>query len=190
MTNEPESDPWDSRDDRDRQIDAETFRIAKQKVSVPAKLLITASVLMILLALANVAAVASGTDQKWQVQMLEYFEQQQPPGQAKDDLKKQIEEVRTRDRTPEYIQSAIFITLGLTLDILILVGGVRMNNLSGRTMATVGAICAILPINSCCCIGMPLGIWALIVLSNADVKAAFEASKVGGSSPPFADDLR
>jgi hypothetical protein len=40
-----------------------------------------------------------------------------------------------------------------------------------------GSILSIIPCtNSCCCIGTPLGIWALVVLLNSDVKLAFSRS--------------
>jgi hypothetical protein len=37
----------------------------------------------------------------------------------------------------------------------------------------VASIFAMLPCNPCCLLGLPIGIWALVVLSNEDVKDAF-----------------
>ena len=184
MANDRDDDRWG--EDSPRSLDPTTQRIAKEKVSVPAKMLIAAAIFMFLCAFANIGLAFSGEDLT--VQFLEFMEKQQPPGQAKEDMKKEVEKARTRDKTGEHIQAAAFSVLGLTLDTLILIGGLRMNSLRGRTLAMVGAICAIIPANSCCCVGMPIGIWALMVLTNADVKAAFEANKRLGQSPPLRDD--
>ena len=184
MANDRDDDRWG--EDSPRPLDPTTLRIAKEKVSVPAKMLIAAAIFMFLFALVRLGLAFSGPD--YSVQFLEYMEQQQPPGQAKEDMKKEVEKARTRDKTSEHIQAAALGVLGLTLDTFVLIGGLRMNSLRGRTLAMVGAICAIIPANSCCCVGMPIGIWALIVLTNADVKAAFEANKRLGQSPPLRDD--
>jgi hypothetical protein len=46
-----------------------------------------------------------------------------------------------------------------------------------RRMYGVALMGAILPIincgNNCCCLGLPLGIWALIILLRPEVKDAF-----------------
>ena len=70
----------------------------------------------------------------------------------------------------------LFTLLGLGLAVLILVGGLKMKNLENRSLAMASAIIALIPCFSCCCLlGMPAGIWALIVLSKPEVKAAFRS---------------
>jgi hypothetical protein len=60
---------------------------------------------------------------------------------------------------------------------LIFLGGSKMKQLQGYGTALAGAILSLIPCtNSCCCIGTPIGIWALMVLLNADVKLAFSRS--------------
>lgn len=189
MSTDRDDDRWgNDGDDRKAPMDSEAFRRAKGRVGLPAKLLIAGAGIMILLAVANIAMVVSGYDLtlKW----LELIEKQQPPGQARDDFKKEVEKARVRDRTPEYIQNAVGSALGLTLDFLILIGGLKMHGLRGRSLAIAGAICAVIPVNSCCCIGIPLGIWALVVLFDPNVKAAFEAVKSGVDPTPPNDDFR
>lgn len=58
---------------------------------------------------------------------------------------------------------------------LIFFGGLKMMNLQNYGLAMTGAILALIPcFTSCCCIvSIPIGIWALIVLLNQDVKQAF-----------------
>lgn len=55
-------------------------------------------------------------------------------------------------------------------------GGMQM--IRGKTyrLAMVGAIIALIPVSSCCFVaGVPLGIWALIVLRRPEVKAWFDS---------------
>jgi len=65
--------------------------------------------------------------------------------------------------------------LGIGLDILILMGGIKMKQLQNHGLAMAASILAILPCgNPCCCIGLPIGIWALVVLNRPEVKDAFQ----------------
>lgn len=63
--------------------------------------------------------------------------------------------------------------LGLCLAALILTGGLKMRQLQSYGLAITASILAILPCGNCCCIGLPLGIWALVVLNRPEVKDAF-----------------
>jgi hypothetical protein len=64
--------------------------------------------------------------------------------------------------------------IGLICSVPIFIGGGKMKQLTGYGWAIAGSILAIIPCtNSCCCLSMPFGIWALVVLLNSDVKAAF-----------------
>ena len=66
--------------------------------------------------------------------------------------------------------------LGLALAILIIVGAAKMKNLQSYALAMTSAIVALVPcISPCCCLGLPFGIWALVVLSDAQVQAAFRS---------------
>jgi hypothetical protein len=62
----------------------------------------------------------------------------------------------------------------LAIGVLVLWGALRMMKLSSYGLAITAAIIAMIPcVSPCCCLGLPFGIWALVVLSRADVKAAF-----------------
>jgi len=76
------------------------------------------------------------------------------------------------------IQSTGIGILQLVGSIFIFLGGIKMRALQGYGIAMTGSIMAIIPLctNYCCCTSMPFGIWALVVLMNADVKAAFRSS--------------
>jgi hypothetical protein len=60
------------------------------------------------------------------------------------------------------------------LSVLILVGALRMKKLRSYGLAVTGAIVALVPcISPCCVIGLPIGIWALVVLNKPEVKSQF-----------------
>ena len=67
--------------------------------------------------------------------------------------------------------------VGLIVGAVVLLGGLKMKNLSSRGMALTGTISALIPCVSPCCIGIPLGVWSLIVLSKPEVKNAFLSKK-------------
>lgn len=64
--------------------------------------------------------------------------------------------------------------IGLTLDGLVLFGAYCMQKLQNYGMAMTGAIVACIPFcGPCLILGIPFGIWSLVVLNNSDVKSAF-----------------
>jgi hypothetical protein len=64
--------------------------------------------------------------------------------------------------------------LGILVSGLIFFGGLKMKRLESHGLAVTASILAMLPCTSpCCIIGLPLGIWALVVLSKPEVKSAF-----------------
>jgi hypothetical protein len=71
-----------------------------------------------------------------------------------------------------YVQGVI----GLAVFAVVVMAGLRLMKLRSRGLVMTGAILAMLPcFTSCCCIvGMPLGIWAIVVLNKPDVASQFE----------------
>lgn len=64
--------------------------------------------------------------------------------------------------------------LGIALSVLILLGAIKLRSLRGYEFATTAAIVALLPcVTPCCLIGLPFGIWALVVLHSPAVKSQF-----------------
>src|SRR5262245_9569407 len=64
--------------------------------------------------------------------------------------------------------------VGLIWGAVVTLGGVKMMQLQSRGSVMVAAIFAMLPCNFCCLAGLPIGIWALVVLNNPEVKEAFD----------------
>ncbi len=70
----------------------------------------------------------------------------------------------------------IGLAAGIPLGIVIIIGAVRMKNLQSYGFAMTAAILAMIPcLTPCCALGLPFGIWALVVLSDPQVKAAFRS---------------
>jgi hypothetical protein len=64
--------------------------------------------------------------------------------------------------------------LAILLAVLVIYGAIKMKNLESYTLAMTASILALIPCTSpCCCLGLPIGIWALVVLVDTNVKSAF-----------------
>jgi hypothetical protein len=64
--------------------------------------------------------------------------------------------------------------VGLLVSVLILFGALKLKKLESYSFAMAATIVAMLPcISPCCCIGLPIGIWSLVILMKPEVKTAF-----------------
>ena len=70
---------------------------------------------------------------------------------------------------------AVFSVIGLIMAVVVFMGASKMKNAESYGFAMAAAIIAMIPcVSPCCLLGLPLGIWALIVLLKPEVKAAFQ----------------
>lgn len=83
-------------------------------------------------------------------------------------------------RMQEMQQGGTVLNIAMTLvgiagAAFVIYGAMQMMKLQSRTLAIVASILVMIPcFTSCCClIGIPVGIWSLVVLMKPDVKAAF-----------------
>lgn len=68
---------------------------------------------------------------------------------------------------------------------LIIYGGIKMLNGERIGIVKTAAVLSILPLTSCCfLIGIPIGIWVLVVLRKPEVLQVFEGPGPGLSGPP------
>jgi hypothetical protein len=65
------------------------------------------------------------------------------------------------------------IVLVLAIYGTMLLGAIKMKKLESYGLAMTASILALLPCSLCCIIGLPIGIWSLVVLSKPEVKSAF-----------------
>jgi len=81
----------------------------------------------------------------------------------------------------ERMMMGVFGTLGVVLGLvgalcgaLHILGGIKMRKLESYGLCMTASILAMIPCTSpCCLIGLPIGIWAIVVLSKAEVKSQF-----------------
>ena len=67
-------------------------------------------------------------------------------------------------------------SIGLILSIIVLIGAIKMKALENYGFAMAASIIALFPcIGPCCFIGIPFGIWSLVVLSDPLVKSSFRS---------------
>ena len=66
--------------------------------------------------------------------------------------------------------------VGIIVGIVVLIGAMKMRKLQSYGFAMTAAIIAMIPcISPCCLLGLPFGIWALVILLKPEVKASFTA---------------
>jgi len=64
--------------------------------------------------------------------------------------------------------------IGMLMAVVVFMGALKMKNLQNYGFAMTAAIVAMVPcVSPCCWIGLPIGLWALIVLNKPEVKSAF-----------------
>jgi hypothetical protein len=98
----------------------------------------------------------------------------QPPQERLPPYKKWVQE--------QQLRSVVFSILGLAGGFVIIVGGLKMRQMTGYRWAVAGALLAAIPgMNSCCCAGLPIGVWALVTLFGTDIRLAFtRITEMGG----------
>lgn len=177
--------PDDRYDDRpddgydDRRRGPGVVERGRAAVSMPGLFLIVNGLFgLAILALASVPMVF---DPDMLVRTLKDVAANQPAGQQKQDLEKQIEDLENKlqqNRGAMVMQNAVELAIGGLLNLLAVFGGFKMRSLSSYGWSMAGAIVSLIPCaTGCCCTGIPFGIWALVVLSRPEVKAAFAARR-------------
>jgi predicted Zn finger-like uncharacterized protein len=72
-----------------------------------------------------------------------------------------------------YITGVLSMVGGCIWGGLVIAGAISMLRLRLYPLAMTGSIVAMMPCSGCCLVGLPLGIWALIILNREEVRAAF-----------------
>jgi phage FluMu protein Com len=64
--------------------------------------------------------------------------------------------------------------IAILVCVFIFYGAAKMKNLENYGLALTVSIISMIPcFNPCCCLGLPFGIWAIVILSNPAVKNSF-----------------
>lgn len=170
----PDYDDDDRRDERADRPPPPPRTNAAARVSAPGMLLIVAGLTGAIIS-GGLLAVAV-TKPAALFDAYRDFVEQQPPGPQKADMQQKLPEMEQALRL-DNPANMVQLAGGLVLNLLAVVGGIKMRSLSGYGLAMTGAVCGIIPVSGCCCLTMPVGIWAVVVLANADVKRAFDRNR-------------
>ena len=148
--------------------------------------LLPPAILLILVAIFGLGGVLFNLTQPPIEEQLETMKAQidTDPNIAQDDKIKFKELVDDIGEAAVKVQPFLIIAAVIG-NLFILIGAVNMLTLSNRGLATIGAVLAMLPVLSgCCCLGIPAGIWALILLGDPEVKAAYAAGSSSAEELP------
>jgi hypothetical protein len=146
---------------------------ARQRVQAPAIALIVIGVLNLLLG-AGAAFYGIGLASLQPAQLEEAMRAQNP--KALEDLKAQGWTI-TQIRNMLVYSSLSLAGADFFASFLVILGSIRMLSLKNYGLAIIAAILATIPgfsCSGCCGVGAIIGIWALIVLINSDVREAFQ----------------
>ncbi|GAA3396458.1 hypothetical protein [Cryptosporangium minutisporangium] len=86
--------------------------------------------------------------------------------------------------TAGYLTYVVLALLSFPLGAVTLAAGIALLQGKSRTFGVVGAVAAVIPLSCCFLVGIPVGVWALIVLNREDVKALFAGSPPPNGYPP------
>lgn len=82
---------------------------------------------------------------------------------------------RTMSKETQILIRAVWGTVMLACDAVILMGALRMRELRSRSLSMTACVLTVIPcLGPCCLIGIPVGIWGIMVLNDPQVRTAFE----------------
>jgi len=143
----------------------------RDAVTIPGYLLMATGALVILFWLMNLlsAVVGAGSSPMTELPPEFYDNPNLEPYRAL------FEKILASQSEGPGVVGILYNLLGLGLGGLIAFGGLQMTKFRMYGVALAASIVSMIPCFSCCCcvLGLPVGIWSLVVLSRQEVKAAF-----------------
>lgn len=169
--------------------DPRQLELARMSVSAPATFLILNGILgLILVGLLFGPLVFRPEGMvEWLKEMIE----QQPPGPDRQQAEEQLADLekQLRERRGEVVlQNLAVLGVGAVLNLLAVFGGWFMLRLSAYPLAMTAAVVSLIPCATGCCVtGIPFAVWALVVLTRPEIKAAFLANRLARNAPSDPD---
>ena len=131
--------------------------MAEDKVSGPAIGLIVTGVIGCLYAIVNLVMSGSET----QLQMME-------------EMYGDMEGIDTMMGIMQSV-GIVMPLIGIAVSFLIIFGALKMKKLESYGLSMAAAIVAMIPcLSPCCVLGLPIGIWALVVIMKPEIKECFK----------------
>jgi predicted PurR-regulated permease PerM len=182
-------DRWDDEPGRRGDGSPEgVIRRAREKVAGPAiGLIITGILSLIGVVIGLVQVFVIGMGAQFDAQRKQIDQDPNMPAAQKAQMKDFMdtyERILGVALPPMYLVAA-------AVGVITIVGGVKMRSLRGRGLAMTGSVLSMIPcFSGCCIVGLPVGIWALVVLNNPEVRAGFAAVAAGDRDRGRFDDER
>lgn len=129
------------------------------------------ALLLIFFAVAGIVFAVSGLflKQFWVDAMIRGIEQMNLPIDA--NARAQLDAARNAGIGVMDVGQVIF---GAAMNVVMLLGALKLMKVQSWGFSLAAAILVMLPCGSCCCcLGIPLGIWIIVLLNKPEVKAAF-----------------
>ena len=145
---------------------------ARSVVRMPATLLILVGILSLLIAIRGINQIDKIPP------VIDQFiaALEADPNIPKAEKEQQIDVcVAAKDAAEERTPFLTYYTLSIICSAIVVLGGINMLRLSGPNIPILSAILVTLPGVSafcCCCLGTPVGLWALVVLNRPDIRSA------------------
>jgi hypothetical protein len=116
-----------------------------------------------------------------------------------DQMLKQQREQPAEERTPlppkdqfarmQQMEWLGFGAVSLVCSFFIALGGIKMKQLHGYGWAVAGSVLASIPgASCCCCVGLPVGLFALVSLFGSDVRLAFARVGAAGGLDAYREE--
>lgn len=159
----------DDRDDLPPPVDRDK---AAATVKAPAICLLVVAIIGIVCQIGIIAVLLVFPGMMRQFLATAQQQQQQPKDRQKiEEAKEKMDELEQQLKSPvNYIGPV----LGILSSMFLLFASIKMMRLESWPLALAGAIVAMPPyVSGCWCLGLPVGIWAIVVLVNQNVKASF-----------------
>ncbi len=148
--------------------------VVESKVSGPATALIVYGVISAILAFGSASLSVLQIFGMNPIANNQQQQMEQMQGQMKAEEAEMLNNITNISNMVGGPIGAVTNTAVMIVGIFTVLAANKMKKLQGHTGAMVFSVLACIPCTSgCCLLGLPIGIWAIIVLVNADVKAAF-----------------
>lgn len=146
---------------------------AASSIKLPAIFLIVIFAMSTLYAIFSVISAITGFNEEMTVSALRQVADAVSDAKLADAFREAADQMEAQGGARGAL-TFFFPVLGLLISGLGLYGSIQMLKLRNYGMAMTAAIISVIPcVGPCCCLGIPFGIWALVVMNQPDVKLAF-----------------
>lgn len=140
---------------------------AAQRVRIPAIIQIVLWSLSALSSVYSLVRAMVGIDTEQIMAVIRKATENNPDAAQMMQATEQIIGIYSAYALPTALVSVVVMLVGL-------IGSIRMLQMKTYGLAMVAAVLTLIPcVGPCCCLGLPIGIWSLVVLSNTQVRQQF-----------------